>query len=220
MERPSKKTLIPLLLVSIILPVSLFIGFNRTSEPHISREINVNPVEWNFTRPIYPYNVFKHIPIGEPVINSYNDDIASIQFNLFMGDYFEESPEFGDYILFKTIFSANLTTGFIYRLQIKFSYIDENASLDILGYIGSGGAPVETHNLSILRVVDYVSEPHVDAVATGDRKTCYLKMYAFWLFSDKNNVNHGCMPIADLVVFNGLEYVEIQIPISLGVLVP
>ncbi|MBX5327077.1 MAG: hypothetical protein ACQXXH_07570 [Candidatus Bathyarchaeia archaeon] len=218
MDPPSKKTLIPILLVSIILPVSLILGFNRTSEFHISREINVKAVEWNFTRPYYPYQVSKHVPIGEPVVNSHNDDVAAIQLSLFMGDYFEESLEFGDYILFRTIFSANLTKGFIYKLQIKFSCIDENVSLDILGYIGSD-SPIETRNLSILRVIDYVSEPYVDAIATGDRKTCYLKMYAFWLFFDENNVDHGCMAIADLVIFNGSEYVKIQIPISLGVFI-
>lgn len=213
----TKKKLIPLLLASIIVPVSIFVGLNRPSQPTISREISVSTVEWNFTRPNYPYSISKHIPIEELVTNSYKDDIVTVNFDLFMSSYFEDSPTYlADYINFKLVFSANLTNGFIYELQIRFTAIHEGAeALDV----NQDDGWVETRNLLPPSSSDsyYSTVPaYISTRAVGNPSDCYLKMLANWFFFDKNNINHETTATADLVFYNGSEYVRILIPINLA----
>lgn len=110
MERPSKKVLMPLFLISIIVPVGLFLGFSRPSEPSISREVTANTIEWNFTRPNYSYPTSEYFYIAKSVANSYTDDFGTIKFSLFIDSYYEENPRDGDimnfYILFRVILLA------------------------------------------------------------------------------------------------------------------
>jgi len=206
-------------LAAVIIPVGLFLTFSSPSEPHISREFSMGTVEWNFTRP--NYYISKQIPIAELVTNSYKDDIAAVKFDIFVSSYFEEEPLLGDYIIFKIAFSANLTTGFIYRLHIRFSSIDNDAYLNII-FPDSVDEKIwlETHNLSTPTVRDSYSTnlPYINTMAVGRPNNCYLKMMAFWYFSDKNNVDHGSTATADLILYNESEYVKIQIPMNLKIL--
>jgi len=215
MERPSKKTLIPLLLVSIILPVGLIIGFNRTSEPRVSREFSVNAVAWNFTRP----SSSTHLYIAKLITNSYNDDVGAIKFNMFMSSYYNDHPEFGDYLFFTVSFSANLTRGFVYGLKIIFTgNLEGVEEFDII----QDDDWVETRNLSPPTSHDSFHwwEPaYISARAVGNPSDCYLKMFVNWFFFDKNNIIHETTATAEVILYNGSEYVKIQIPISLVVLV-
>lgn len=217
MERNSKKVLIPLFLAAIIVPTTIFLGFNRSSEPHVSREFNANTVEWNFTRPNYSYP--KWISIAELVTNSYEDEIASVDFSIFISSYYEEEPTLGDYITFKIILSANLTKGFIYGLQIKFSVTDNAAEeLDI----NQDDHWIETRNLSPPASHDsyrWTEPAYISAKAVGNPSNCYLTMFVNWFFFDKNNINHETTATANLVFYNGSEYMRMLIPIDLAVVI-
>ena len=213
-----------LVLLSIIAPISILVGFRLSGvlqgQPLTFDTITMDTVEWNFTRPEDPDYGSKHIPIAEWITNSYNDFVSAVKFSIFASSYYEEDLTFGDYFEFKMVFSANLSKGFIYKLQIKFSPVDDNAYLNIIEEFDDEFW-VETHNLSIPTVGDSfdTNEPYIDAMAPNRPNNCYLKMFVFWEFFDENNINHISTVLAEITLYNGSKYLKIQIPITLRVAV-
>jgi len=189
MERPSKKILLPIFLVAIIIPTGLFLGFTHNSQPNISHEITANVVEWNFTRPYNPLNRSVFIPIYQSVANSYNDTFGDVKFSFYFDCYREERPFEGDIMEVYILFSGNLTRGFFYSLQVNFSQIDQYAYFDIR----VDDDVMKLQNLNVPQVKDSysTSKPLMRMMAIGYPLTCSLDMHADWYFSDDNSMMHG-----------------------------
>lgn len=216
MERPPKKILLPMFLIAIIVPTSLFLGFSHNPEPNISRELTVNTVEWNYTRPENPYQISKYDRIDKLITNAYKDEIVTIAFGWLVSDYFEKDPVVNTCIVSKFIFSGNLSQGFVYKVQVKFSPVDDSSYFNII----EDDAFIKIRNLSKPIMLDSINtnEPFIYSTAIGRPIDCYLEMISHWQFFDQNNVNHELTATAEMVLYTGLEYIKIQIPIGLGVL--
>ena len=80
---------------------------------------------------------------------------------------------------------------------------------------------VELQNLTISAFCDSgrANEPYVNAVSVDQPKQCLLRIAAFWVFFDENDVNHWMTTNLEVTYFNGTAYRKATIPICLGVLI-
>ncbi len=209
----------PLILLSIIVPVSLLVSFRLTGvlpEPPIPETFTVEVVRWNMSRPS------DFTTLDESVENVYADDAALVRWSIFIGAYHENNPDwpfdYNDGLGFRLVATANVSSGFIYSLAVKFSKIEDTAFLDIVADLKDPNW-VELDNLEIKAVRDSwrTNKPYIDAMARNQPEYCSLKMASFWVFFDKNNIDHWIMASLEVKYFNGATYQAVALPIQLKV---
>ena len=105
-------------------------------------------------------------------------------------------------------------------MAVKFSKIEDTAFLDIVADL-KDPAWVELDNLTIRAVRDSwrTNKPYIDAMALNQPEYCSLKMASFWVFFDKNNMDHWITATLEVTYFTGTIYQKAVIPIRLGVLI-
>jgi hypothetical protein len=208
-------------LLSIVIPISLLATFRLTGiipEPPKPQTITVEVVSWNMSRPAVHD---KGIVIGQWVNNSLNQDGASVNFSLLICAYVDNIPRFSenvDYVDFGIFVDADLTEGFVQSVFVEFSGIDTQAYLDIVSALDDPDW-VDIHNLEIKSVLDSfsVDQPCIETYGLNQPKTCSLEMRACWYFLDRNNIDHAMIASLKILVFDGTRYLEVIVPITLGV---
>lgn len=80
---------------------------------------------------------------------------------------------------------------------------------------------MKLQNLTIPEVKDSytTTKPFIHSIAINCPLVCSLDMHADWYFSDKNNVNHEFTATAQIILNDGLQYLKIDLPIKLKVVV-
>lgn len=221
LKRPSGESLkhrwIPLALICIVIPVGILAAFRLTGVLHEPQTLEVgtaDPVYWNISRPL------NFVTIDKNIENVYTHGVASVKLKVHVSSYFKDEPTLGDFLWLNIVGAINVSDGFIYSLVMKFSGIDADAFLDVVADVRDKDW-VEFQNLTISTVCDSgcANEPYVNAVSVNQPKQCLLRIAAFWVFFDENDVNHWMTTNLEVTYFNGTAYQRISMPIFLGMLI-
>jgi len=202
-------------LLSVVLPMSLLATFRLTGvlrEPQPPQTITVGTVELKMSRPV---DNSGYISIDEKVENSYTNNLASIIFGIHYSSYTDNSPEFGDLLIFAFYANANISKGFICSIFIQFSLMDAYGFLDFHMHPDW----IKLQNLEIRTFQQYrTHEPYIDTHIINQPKYASLKMITFWMFVDENDTNHRIIATLEVRYFNGTTYQTITVPIQLLVI--
>jgi hypothetical protein len=182
-------------------------------EPLTPETITVEAVTWNMSRPKFT------IPIGEQVINSYNDSVISAFLNIDIGAYYEDHPLLWglyDGIDANSIVTINVTRGFVHSIFMKFSQIDENATLEII----EDPHAIELNNIGLKAIRDG-RIAYIEAYGMNQPRYCKLGMRCvLWLFLDESRImDHSITISLEVIYFDGTIYRKVILPIILEVLV-
>lgn len=208
------------ILLSLIVPLSLLITFRFggiLQSPINPETYIVEAVTWNMTRPN------KWITLLETLTNSYDDDVLSTTFKVGIGGYYENHVwGLGDCnydsveIRFDVV--ANMTTGFIRSLVIRFSQVDVNASFDV----NPDPYYIFLYNLTLSAISQAwaTDRGYIEAYAMNNRNGYNLTMFGQWVFYDDNNTNHNITFTLETLYYNGTAYRKAEMPIQISVQIP
>lgn len=203
----------------IIVPIGLLVTFRLTGilhEPLNPEVVMVEVVEWNMSRPM------EKTDISDRIINFYDDDIVSVNFTTCIEKYHEEwigIPYSGcDVIRMTLVVATNVNEGYVHSIVIKFSQMDDNAFLDIC----EDPDWIELQNIQLQVIQDSykIDEVYIQACTANRTNWCELRIIAFWVFSDENNMDHFMTITSEATYFNGTTYCKVIIPIQLKVYIP
>ena len=201
-------------LLSILIPISLLATSRFTGvlqEPLTPEVTEAERVNWNMTRPT-DYRL-----VSEQVTSLHTQNSADIQFSITINEYEEDSPslpfEGNDGLNIRLVATANVSRGFIHSATIKFLDCDDRSLVDIY-------EDQDTWNLKnaeISGIVDWQAETYVGILSVGKPKYCLIEISSFWVFFDRNNVNHQITIALQLTYSDGAGYERAVLPIQLGV---
>jgi hypothetical protein len=212
----SKSRVSSMILLSVLVPVSLLAAFRITGiipEPPTPQIIAVETVYWNMSRPSSIEDM-----VGEWANNSYSDSSAFVGLNIGINNYLENDQVRGDSLALRIFLEAKVNDGFFDTVVTTFSNIDANAFVDI----AEDPDHIELQNLSINTIRDSfeTNQPYIEARSPSRSKQVALAISVYWMFMDRNNMDHWITLTAEITCFNGAEYQKVVIPIRLGVFVP
>ena len=213
MEISNKKWVFAALL-SILIPISLLATSRFTGilqEPLTPEVTEAEIVNWSMTRPA-GYRL-----IGEKVICRFMRNDADIELDATINEYEENSPslpfEGNDGLIIRVTATANIRSGFIHSANIKFLDYDDESLVDVSGdpYLW------KLQNAEIDRIEDWQPEAYVGILAVGTPQYCMVEISSFWVFFDRNNVNHQMTIALQLTYSDGVGYQRAVLPIHLEV---
>lgn len=212
----SRKRWVSITLLSIVIPVGLLVTFRLTGvlqEPLTPEIVGVEAVSWNVTRPT------EHNVISEKATNTYSIDSTYIEMNVAIYNYRENSASlpFGgnDGLSIGLTATANVSSDFVHSAVVRFSHSDDNAFLDI----NEDPDVIFLRNVELQRIVDLRPESYIEVLGVNRPDYCQLEMILYWVFFDKNNVDHEITVTLEVTYFNGTAYRKAVLPIQLGVFV-
>ncbi len=211
----SKRKALPMVLLSMTVPICLLVTFRLTGvlrEPPAPETITINEVRWQMERPS------KYTRIKENVENAYTDYVISINASVSIHTYYENDladPYWKrDGIAFQVNINATTLEGFIGSIVVEFFPSDVNSTM----YFSPTFS--RYHNV-ILRRIEGVSTStgvtYIEAKASGS--PCSMRLPSYWVFTDQNLENHLLRVNVEVTYFNGTTYRKIVAPIILEVLI-
>lgn len=220
MEKVTKGKRISLILLSIMLPVTLTLAFRMVGvspEPQTPQIINVEAVSLKMIRP----RCFS--AIDEEVSNSFVDDVISLKATTYGRIYRENAPyppfDGGDGLSLYIKVAVNVSKGFIYSVTVRFSKTDAYSLLCLIGQPDY----IELRNLMLESIEDPPDtrkrEAYISALGINYPEYASLGTTFYWLFFDKNNMDHAITVTIEVTYFNGSTWYKIATPFRLEVLI-
>lgn len=210
----SKRKALPMILLSIMVPISLLVTFRLTGvlrEPPTLETITIDEVRWQMERPT------KNTLIKEKVEKTYIDDAISIFATVSIHRYYENSLarpyNNRDGIAFRVDVNATAIQGFIASLVVKFFPLDVNATIYTGAFLGGYNTTV-TYVKSIGTNTDTA---YVEAKVS--RSPCSLMVPAHWVFIDQTLENHQLRVNIEVTYSNETTHQTIVVPIVLKLLI-
>jgi hypothetical protein len=155
-----------------------------------------------------------HLTINKTIQNQYNDPNASVLLQIRLGDYLDDTMDYGgnDVVSLRIIAVANSHEGFVYSIKVRFSY--PNVSLldihDDFDWIYE-------YNVKVNDIYDpWVGEPYVTAMGVNQPTNASLTFWTWWVFLDEYSVQKLTVT-AEVSYFNGESYQKCVMPISIEV---
>jgi len=208
------------LLLSIILPISLFVSLRMTgilSGPvAVSQTITATTLHWNMSRPM------KYGIINEEIIDLYSDKNVSINLTLLVASYHENEPgapsNGRDYVKVEVVIMANISKGFTHSISAGFSEMNEYATA-----FTSESCVYRAENLRVERIQNWGTGERatsLEATPVDSRKSWGIYISFAWIFFDSNDEDHSAVVRLELLHYDGVAFREISMPIELKVLTP
>lgn len=211
----SKKKWVSITLLSIIIPVGLLVTFRLSGtiqEPLTPQIIEVTTVSWTIPRPSHDDET-----ISDTVRNIYQDYLAFIELNVTLCKYEENGDywpfENGDGFLMGLKATANLNSGFVHSVVIRFYNSDKNTSLAI----HKDPDAIRLYNVELKEIVDMEPTSFIKVSGVNQLNKSGLEISPIWMFYDQSNVDHQMTVTLEAIYFNGTAYREAVIPIQLEV---
>lgn len=213
MEISSKKWASAALL-SILIPISLLATSRFTGilqEPLMPEVTEAETVNWSMTRPT-DYRL-----VDEKVTSLYTMNGVDIRFSTNINEYEENSPslpfEGNDGLNIRLTATANVSNGSIHSASIKFFDQGGESLVDVFEdpYLW------KLQNAEIDRIADRQAETYVGILALGTPQYCLVEISSFWVFFDRNNVNHQMTIALRITYSDGVGYQSAVLPIHLEV---
>jgi len=209
MLSPKRKAL-PMVLLSIMIPISLLVTFRLTGvlhEPLTPETITIDEVVWQIERPS------EDTLIKEEIEKTYTNDAISMFTTLSIHRYYENAPEnpywHRDGIAFQVDVNATAVQGSIVSVAVEFNR-DTNSTI----YINPTFASY--HNVTVTRIEGIGTSAGVTYIgAKVIKPPCSLMMPAHWVFTDQNLENHQLKVSGEVTYSNGETYQTIVAPIVL-----
>ncbi len=211
----SQKKMASLTLLSIMLPIGLLATFRVIGvvrEPPKTETFTVETVAWNMIRPS------QISVLGNTASNSYADVKASVDFKVNVVGYRENWDFFWfddvDVVDLRILASSSVTDGYITRMNVKFSGIDDLADLSI----ERADESMELRHLEVNRISEGSSEASFETTSVQKPQTGSLSILTFWVFSDTNSKDHWATITLEVTFFTEGMFKEMRIPLLLGIL--
>lgn len=218
MELSIKQKWFGIALLAVAVPMGLLATFRLTGiipePPTITETVTAETITWKMERPSTLIS-FAEIKVR----NCYSDELASVDLEVSMANYRENSAQFGDCLCFSVSATATVQQGFVYSVHIIFSRTDENAFLLV-------SEQMEWMTLENLKIASlsteatYSREAHLYATGVNNPKTCTLENPVFWYFLDvnENNLDHWTNVTLETTYFNGTAYRKVVTPTQIGIM--
>jgi hypothetical protein len=191
---------VSIVLAAVIIPVSLVAVLALNSSPREVENITVDAVGWSMNRPS------NNTDIDEWVKNVYNGNGISVSFEIWIVEYREDPPYFGDRVEFVENVVANVTEGFINSVVIRYQL--DPASSDMM----LDDDWFTLRNLKLQKIENY--EQCVTTVGINQSQNCSLKHNTLWTMGYDNDVEQAVKVTAEILWWNGA-YQKIHVPIDL-----
>jgi hypothetical protein len=204
-------------LLSIIIPLSLLVTFKLTgviTEPK-AETITMDPVTWTYVRP----TEFKRI--DTTVRNSYENDGVTIEFDVYLYDYIENSfwpfNVMMDRVEFTAYAEASATQGYFSSIVMKHQPRDSDA----ITLLDSNDYALETHNSTITRVGQTGTNASAAyLMAQSSSSSSSISTTNYWFFSDDNIEDHQVDLTLEISYIVGAKQLKIVLPLVLVVSIP
>lgn len=208
------------LLLSIILPICLFVSLRMSGTLRgpatMAGKTIAGSTSWSMVRPILNLNLYSNVE------NTYSSPAISANFCIHTWTYLEEASLYpargNDYLKFSATGAANVSSGLICSVAIRFSRTDSKGLLTI--YEAS-----ETRQFENLKYT--TSNVHgnsgfgafLEAVAPNTAKRCLLSVTVAWIFTDLLHAyDHQITATLEITYYDGNNYRMLDVPIQLTVL--
>lgn len=193
-------------LLAIVAPISLLVTLRLTDvlpEAIPPKITELETVSWNISKPagsIYP---------RRPLISTYSQENITLEYVLYVNDYWTKSTSNYDTVEFYPSVEAEVWKGFIHSIAIRVTQIDSDADFDI--YI----TEMKLYNVALHSINNDAEFPYIEVDGVNRPKECLLKTWADWTFPRvKNNIRDSGITItAETTYFDGETYRKVIAPI-------
>lgn len=222
----SKRKALPIVLLSIMVPISLLVTFRLTGvlrEPSTPETITLDEVTWQMERPS------GHVYVNERVENSYTSLEVSARIGVFIASYEENSRSipfvYGskgrDGVTFRPYVNLTFTQGFVESILIKFRLLEANASLFVHSeHEDITNPPLKEYNTSVTEVKWYAENLGTAFIkAEALQSPCGLETQVYWIFNDENDQGRRLEVALEVIYFDETAHQKITVPIILAVLI-
>jgi hypothetical protein len=222
LEGLGKRKWLAFTLAAVILPISLLTTFKLTGiipEPVAPETTTVDAVSWNITRPLNPMGGFCNI--GKTVENTYVNNEVNVKLRVVASAY-EHNPDpvigpfFGrDGVILAIYADFSIPKGFGVSLVIKYLPTDNNATI----YVSNAHWAVIQENVTVTDIKWFGtddSEAYTDARILNSPS--HLETQSYWVFDDKNSMDHTLIVTLEATYFNGATYRRIALPVITGII--
>jgi hypothetical protein len=202
-------------LLSIMVPLSLFVSFRLTGVLHgpvaITETVTLNPAKWQIERPDGT-----GVGINEIVTANYENDVT-FEPQIWVTKYWNYDPAVGsDFVEFMVNVSATVRTGFVYSANVTFWEDHDNSYLYLFPMVSSG-----VQNLSVASYEYLLRSSGLKAfitlAAVNEPKIVYFADWVHWFFFSPYNYTHSMEVDVDLVYYNGSVFNRVVQPFFLKI---